>query len=225
VPAGYAALFRGRTALLRSHRGWDPGALDVARSLSRSLAAPLVSATTTRLLVDLNRSPHNRAIFSAHTRDLSNDARAALIEHVHEPHWERVRRALDDALAAAGPPVVHVAVHSFTPRLDGRVRDFELGLLYDPARGIERRFALAWRSALRARAPSIRVRLNAPYRGNADGLTTAMRRERGGCSDASYVGLELELNQRIVRTQGQRRALTRILAPSLREVLDQRGSR
>jgi predicted N-formylglutamate amidohydrolase len=216
VPARYAPLFRGHGALLRSHRGWDPGALEIARALARSLEAPLVAATTTRLLVDLNRSPHNRAIFSELTRGLSAADRATLIDQIHAPHWDRVRRALD----GAEKPVLHVAVHSFTPRLEGQVRDFEIGLLYDPARAVERGWAKRWRASLREHAPRLRVRLNAPYRGNADGLTTSLRRERGARHEASYAGIELEMNQAALRTAAQRRGLSKLLARSLKELFD-----
>jgi predicted N-formylglutamate amidohydrolase len=67
VPPPYRALFRGRERLLASHRGWDPGALTAARELARVLRAPLIFSRVTRLLIDLNRSPGHRALFSAVT--------------------------------------------------------------------------------------------------------------------------------------------------------------
>src|SRR4051812_10725462 len=42
---------------LECHIAWDPGALGVARALSRQLDAPLISATVSRLVLDLNRDP------------------------------------------------------------------------------------------------------------------------------------------------------------------------
>jgi len=48
-------MFRARRRLLDSHRGHDPGALAMARSLARSLDATLLAATVSRLLVALNR--------------------------------------------------------------------------------------------------------------------------------------------------------------------------
>jgi predicted N-formylglutamate amidohydrolase len=103
-------------------------------------------------------------------------------------------------------------VHSFTPVLDGQIRDFELGLLYDPARSAEARFAAAFKGALQRDSPGIRVRRNAPYRGNADGLTTAMRKER---SERKYLGIELELNQRAISTGAQRAKLVEALSRAL----------
>jgi len=56
IPASYRQLFRGQRALLDSHRGYDPGALVMATTLAGTFRAPLVASTTSRLLIDLNRS-------------------------------------------------------------------------------------------------------------------------------------------------------------------------
>ena len=56
------------------------------------------------------------------------------------------------------------------------------------------------------------MRRNAPYRGNADGLTTALRRELPA---SRYEGIELELNQRLIASAAQRRALAAALAALL----------
>jgi predicted N-formylglutamate amidohydrolase len=83
-------------------------------------------------------------------------------------------------------------VHSFTPVLDGRVRDVDVGFLYDPSRTPERDFVTAWIAALRERDPTLRLRRNQPYRGTSDGLTTSLRQR----FDATrYLGIELEISQ------------------------------
>ncbi|MEZ4217582.1 MAG: N-formylglutamate amidohydrolase [Myxococcota bacterium] len=217
VPRAYAAALRIPDAVLASHRGFDAGALDAARALSRALAAPLVAATTTRLLVDLNRSPHNPRAFSPFARRLPREVREALLRDVHAPHWARVRAALD-AAAERAPSVVHVAVHSFTPVLGGDERRFDVGLLYDPRRAPELRFARRLQAALRHVLPGLRVRRNAPYRGVADGLATAMRRERPA---RRYVGLELELCQAWLARDPKRRLLVKAVELALRSVLAQ----
>lgn len=199
VPAEYRGLFRGHAALLRSHRGWDPGSLDLARELAAELGAPLLAATTTRLLVDLNRSPHNPRVFSELTRVLSRDERAALLVRYHRPHWDAARGTVERALAGGGR-VLHLGIHSFTPVLRGTVRRPELALLYDPARGPERGLAAAWASALRRRSPERVVARNDPYRGSSDGLTTALRRSY---APRGYVGIEIEVNQKHLGAGGR----------------------
>ncbi len=211
VPPAWRSLFADQRTLLASHRGWDPGALPVARALSRATASPLISATTTRLFVDLNRSPHNPAVFSEFTRPLPRAVREDLLAQFHRAHWDRVRAAL----GAGGRPVVHVAVHSFTPVWQGETRRVGIGLLYDPRRAAERAFAIGWQRLLALRLPDIEIRRNAPYRGDADGLATGLRRE---FAEERYAGLELELNQRLVATAGARRALTLVLRDTLREM-------
>ena len=48
IPAPYRDLFHARQTLLDSHRGYDPGALIMARVLATAFAAPLVASTVSR---------------------------------------------------------------------------------------------------------------------------------------------------------------------------------
>ena len=187
LPGAYLALLAG--APLRTHEGHDLGALAFARTLAAALDAPLLAQRTTRLLVDANRSETNRAVFSRYTHSLPRAARERLLARRHRPHREAVRTACEAAREAHGV-VVHVAVHSFTPVLEGRMREVDIGVLYDPARDAERRIAGAWVEALKRRT-DLRVRRNQPYRGATDGLPTALRRALG----EGYAGFELELSQ------------------------------
>jgi predicted N-formylglutamate amidohydrolase len=190
VPGRFRHLFAGKQAVLASHRGWDPGALALARLLARDLGAPLLFAATTRLLADPNRSARHPALFSEFTRLLPWSERNTMLDMVWQPHRQAVQQAAADLLAGSGR-VLHLAIHSFTPVLNGQERRMDLGLLYDPARTREARLAVAWQAILREESPGLRVRRNAPYRGAADGLTTFLRRSLG----PEYLGLELEANQ------------------------------
>jgi predicted N-formylglutamate amidohydrolase len=55
VPRRWRGLFEGAEEVLASHRGWDPGAFDLARRLARLLDVPLIAHHITRLLMDVNR--------------------------------------------------------------------------------------------------------------------------------------------------------------------------
>jgi predicted N-formylglutamate amidohydrolase len=203
VPRPYRDLFRHAGPLLESHRGWDPGSLDLARRIADRLDAPLVSSTVTRLLVDLNRSAHNPRVFSEITRRLDRPDRHELLRRWHRPHWGAAERAVADALAGADR-VVHLAIHTFTPELGGVVRRPDIALLYDPRRDGERGLAARWVRLLRERvrqgARDRVVARNDPYRGTADGLTTALRRVH---PDPAYVGIEIEVNQRHLGAGGR----------------------
>ena len=99
VPADYAAVFAGQQPLLHSHRGWDPGALQLARQLADAFVAPLYASTTTRLLIDLNRSMGHRQLFSAATRVLSKaDQEKIVVRHYCSP--TPMRRAISLSTAS-----------------------------------------------------------------------------------------------------------------------------
>jgi predicted N-formylglutamate amidohydrolase len=215
VPRAYAPLFAGAGRVLASHRGWDKGALALARVLAKRTSAPLFAAETTRLLVDLNRADDNPAVFSRFTRELPDELRDALIEDWHRPHRQRVIAAIE-RLVARRRSVLHVAVHSFTPVMNGVVRNADIGLLYDPGRVRERGIARAWKAALREATPSLRVRSNYPYGGVSDGLTRALRRR---VVDRDYAGIELEVNQRLVGDRRRFAGLCDAIAASLLQVV------
>jgi predicted N-formylglutamate amidohydrolase len=221
VPTEYAELFRGREAMLDSHRGWDPGTRSLGHALSHGLGGRLVESDVTRLLVDLNRSPRNPRVFSELTRSLPRAERSDLLQRYHRPHWDRARAAISAALTDAGR-VLHLAVHSFTPVLDGRPRRPDIALLYDPGRDTERSFAARWKDGLTSVSEAV-IGRNDPYRGSADGLTTALRH---AYPPDRYVGIEVEVNQRHVGSDGAFPAwVSSVLLASLSCVLDLRTTR
>jgi predicted N-formylglutamate amidohydrolase len=217
VPARYRTVLRGAARALGTHRGWDAGALELARALARRTAAPLFAARATRLLVDANRSRTNPDLFSEWSRALPEDERERALALYWAPHREAVEQAVRAALRSGGS-VVHVSAHSFTPRWKGRVRDVDVGLLYDPARSVERELVDRWLGALRARRPELRLRRNRPYLGTSDGLTTALREH---LDPRRYAGIEVEVSQRITLGAPQRwRRLRDDLSLALVEALD-----
>jgi predicted N-formylglutamate amidohydrolase len=220
VPKEHAPLFVGHEKLLPTHRGWDPGALLLAREMARRFSAPLYFETTTRLLVDLNRSVGTPDLHSEATRHLSLPERRRILERYYHPHRRRVDAAMA-ALVARRDRVVHIASHSFTPELHGHVRTADIGLLYDPGRPGEVAFCTAWLEALRQADPSLRLRRNYPYLGKSDGVAQALRRQHG---PRRYVGIELEVNQRYVEQDGPAwPKLRRTLIETLASVLQLRG--
>lgn len=216
VPAAYRPCFQGHDAVLASHRGHDPGALAMAHDLAAALHVPLFSARTTRLLVDLNRSPQHPRLFSEFSRPLAADERRRILQRYYLPYRRRAERWIATAIAEGGR-VVHISSHSFTPILDGELRNADVGLLYDPARPAEVALCRAWLAALRRRTPGLRVRRNYPYTGTSDGFTAYLRRRFAA---ECYAGIELEINQAIVTGPRTRwRHLRADLVATLREIL------
>jgi len=197
VPASCAAIFSGMEAVLDSHRGWDPGALELGVQMADALGARLHAATTTRLLVDLNRSIGHRQLFSEATRALPVIDRDQLLDLYYRPH----RASIEDDIArhvAHGRRVIHIASHSFTPVLEGVERTADIGWLYDPRRPAEVAFAGQWMHAM-AQADALRLRRNYPYHGRNDGLTALLRKRH---ANDAYAGIELEVNQQFFLAGG-----------------------
>jgi len=192
VPAPWGGAFLGHEALLETHRGYDIGIFPFAERLAAQRGVPLNACRVTRLLVDANRSPHNRTLFSEFSRALPAAERRSLLERHYHPYRLAVARQVDQALSG-GSAVLHLSLHSFTPNLRGVERNADVGLLYDPGVPAENRLCRRWQQLLRETGRSWRVRRNYPYRGAADSLVTWLRRH---CrQQGAYLGIELEINQ------------------------------
>jgi predicted N-formylglutamate amidohydrolase len=217
IPPQYWPLFKKHRELLKTHRGYDPGALAMARDFAKAFDAELVYSTTSRLLVELNRSPRHPQVLSVATRGLPPDERERLLARYYWPYrnWVEAQVA---AAVEAGTAVVHVSSHSFTPKLDGEVRRADIGLLYDPARARERELCLAWQDEIRRADADLTVRRNYPYRGTGDGLTAHLRRLH---ADRHYAGIELEVNQKhTLGGESAWRGLRRLLVTTLARALE-----
>ncbi|MFA0964811.1 N-formylglutamate amidohydrolase [Roseivirga sp. BDSF3-8] len=190
VPAAYQKLFSQCDNLLQSHRGWDPGALPVAQELSRLIDAKLFTYSYTRLLIEPNRSIHHKNLFSHLSKELPKPRKQDLIDNYYLPYRFKVEKAIEAALPSA--IVWHFSIHSFTPELNGQVRNTDIGLLYDPSSNLEKEICLEVKNQLLHHSP-YRVRLNYPYLGKADGFTTYLRRR----FPVNYAGVEIEINQNL----------------------------
>lgn len=193
VPDAYKEIFQGHKDLLNSHKGYDLGALELYNVLL-PLASKGFYDETTRLLIELNRSLHHPKLFSSITRQLGDEDRSAIIKLHYEPYRDQVEHLVQD-FVMAGRQVLHIAVHTFTPVMDGEERDADIGMLYDPKRKSEQAFCKLWKQELQKQNESLLVRYNYPYLGIADGFTTYLRRKFKG---DEYIGIELEVNQKFV---------------------------
>ncbi len=203
-------------AVLEGHRGWDPGALEVLEELKKVGAKAIFVHQLSRLLIELNRSLSHRKLFSDYCRKLSQRDRQLLIDTVYVPYRDRVELAIGN-LYNAGACVWHISVHSFTPVLDNVEREAEIGLLYDPSRACERRFAASWQGLLKDRLDEeYRVRMNYPYKGISDGFVTALRKIFPG---DHYMGLELEVNQGLRDNKKQWQEIKSVLRETLSQLL------
>lgn len=215
VPPRYADLFRGHERRLRTHQGFDPGALSTGHLLSRRFDAPFFYSTTTRLLVDLNRTARASTRFSNITRPLPEEERDRILREHYQSHWDRVWREVERGRKRAGL-VIHIASHSFTPVWKGKMRHCDVGILFDPRRSPVAELARAWQLQLQRDQPDAIVRRNYPYRGWTDAMTTEFSRRLPA---SEYIGIELEVNQGLLKSRQRWPRLQRAIVDSLAEIL------
>ena len=205
------------TDVLETHRAYDIGALAVFRKLVK-FAKPefYCEGKFSRLFVDLNRTITNKSAFSEYYEAIEADDKrsantAAKMKVQATAYWTEYREKIENFVAknigsdskvagnksagkksAESAAIVHLGIHSFTPALNGKVRNTDIGILYDPARPLERAYAQVIKAEIKRLYPKMKVRFNYPYKGSSDGLTTALRKKFG----QRYVGIEIEINQK-----------------------------
>lgn len=189
--------------VLKTHRAYDIGAIQVFRKLVK-FAKPefFCEGKFSRLFVDLNRTITNKSAFSDYLRNNENakaeaatywnEYRAAIEKFVASSLSSPKRTASKTRVAKSEPEIVHLGIHSFTPVLNGKVRNTDIGILYDPTRPQERAYANVIKAEIKRLYPAMKVRFNYPYKGTSDGLTTTLRKKFG----PGYVGIEIEINQK-----------------------------
>ena len=120
------------------HIGWDIGIAGVMRALSAQLDAWAIEQVYSRLVIDCNRplaSPTLMPAVSDGTTVAANmaiaaEARQARINAIHAPYHAAIASELDRR-DAAGQRAVLILLHSFTPVMNGFVRPWHCGVLYN----------------------------------------------------------------------------------------------
>ncbi len=192
----------------RAHVAWDPGAKAVAAGLAERLGAPLVAATVSRLVYDINRPPEapdaipeTSEVFEIPgNRGLSAAQKAARAARIHAPFHAALARLL-----AAAPEAALVTMHSFTPVWFGKPRAVELGILHDA----DPRLA----DAVLAAAPhGIDARRNEPY-GPEHGVTHTLRLH---AIPEGRPNVMIEIRNDLIADEAGQRRFADLLAAALR---------
>lgn len=211
VPQEYFPLFYPYQPLLSTHRGVDLGALEIAKHLQHMIPCVLIQATTTRLLIDCNRSLNNPACFSEITKPLNSAEKQKIINNYYVPYREDVIHHIK-TYTHQGLQVLHLSIHSFTSIMENTIRNADISFLYDPQRPPEKMFAKQWQHKIKQITPEYRIRMNYPYKGTSDGLTSTLRKQ---FSMKEYIGIEVESNQNLVENMQSLNRLKNILSESL----------
>ena len=209
-------------AVLRTHVAWDRGSRELASILAHRLGATQFMGRQTRLVVDLNRNRGSRQLIPTKTfgvdipgnKKLTRKDREDRIEKFWVPYREAVEAAVQQAIDRGGE-CLHISVHTFVPKPNGKERPAEIGIVLDPSRRRERKFA----EALKARLEDVllEVRMNYPHKNTPDGLIAHLR---GTFPKSRYLGIELEVNQDVIGSNRNLWRTGRVLTEALAEVVE-----
>lgn len=172
-----------------SHVAWDIGAARVAVLVAEALGCPAVLAGISRLVIDCNRQPGDPSSIPARTcgvRVPGNDAvdEAEADNRARSWFWP-YHTEIGDRIAHLwrnGRPPAVVAIHSFTPCIQGQMpRRWHVGVLWnrDP------RMAVPVLAALRARGDLV-VGDNQPYSGREINYTLDTHAGAAGLPNLSF---------------------------------------
>ncbi|WP_413205515.1 N-formylglutamate amidohydrolase [Rhodospirillum sp. A1_3_36] len=215
IPPEFGSLGLADDALT-SHIAWDPGARDLAVTLSEILDATLVAARVSRLVYDVNRPPESDSAMPAVSEawhipgnaTLGPTERAERVERVYRPFQTCLQETLDHR-ARDGRPVVLVTIHSFTPVYNGVPRQVQVGVLHDSDTRLADGFLAHGETG------GFDVRRNEPY-APVDGVTHTLR-EHG--ISRGLLNMMIEIRNDLLTTPGDRSTMAAWLAEGLRSAL------
>lgn len=194
---------------LERHIAWDPGALELARRLSDLLDAPLVHATVSRLVLDVNRDPthHGSVVTRSEDTDIpgnhaiSAEDRARRVQSIYEPYHHALAGVIEQSVARNPTPQI-VSIHSFTPIYRKEQRPWHIGVLS----GDDKRLAQPLLELLRADG-EFHVGDNQPY-APTDGVYHTLERH---CASRNLRSVLLELrSDTISADEGSRQWASRL---------------
>lgn len=182
------------------HRVYDWGARHVARKLAEKLHAPIYEGKITRLAIDLNRSIDHPELFSETVKAQSETLKARLIARYYFPFRSKVEKRIEEWIEHRFN-VVHLSIHSFTPRLNGNLRAVDFGVLFDETRAFESALSREIFSYHSNKYDFLSTKSNTPYQGIDDGHATALRK----VFPENYAGIEIEYSQSLdLKRQSER---------------------
>jgi len=195
IPNKYQHLFNKVKKVLNSHRGYDFGAYKLFNKLSPQSDFSKYTQIS-RLLIDCNRSLGNKNLYSENTKFLPKELKDEIYQNYYFPYRTKVENFINTNIEKE--KIIHLSVHTFIPVLNGKIRNADVGILYDPKSIKEKFLAKKIKCAIRSFSPNLKIRYNYPYLGISDGFTTYLRNKY---SYIKYKGIELEVNQKLFKNK------------------------
>ena len=200
------------------HIAWDVGARGLALALGAALDSPVILSCFSRLVIDPNRGEEDPTLVmrlydgtiipaNCHADAVEVERRLALL---HRPYHDALAR-----LAARRQDTVLLAVHSFTPQLNGRApRPWHVGVLHSP---LDDRLSRAILARLGG-AEGLCVGDNEPYNGHLPGDAV----DRHGLQAGRHNTL-IEVRNDLIADEGAQAEWGARLAPLLVQALEDVG--
>ncbi len=149
----------------KRHIAWDIGAAEVAIILAARFRLPAVFGGVSRLVIDCNRDPADKASIPTKVdgtqipgnANLKLWDRAERMSRWFQPYHNAVEEMMTAALASTKDPVL-LSVHSMTPQLNGEARPWPIALSSHE----DRRLTTPMLAALRKRS-DLPIGDNQPY--------------------------------------------------------------
>lgn len=216
VPIALASL--GVSAAdLDCHIGVDIGAAALTRELAGLLRVPAVLSGYSRLVVDCNRHLDDPSAFPETSDGVAIPANRALDAEERRTRTDALywpyHAAIAGCLERLGPLPGLIAIHSFTPRINGLDRPWQVGVLWDE----DARLAAPLLETLRADV-SLCVGDNEPYSGrHPAGYTIDAHAENRGLLHVS-----IEVRQDLLVTREGVCHWAALLSSALRPILASR---
>jgi len=196
------------------HIAYDPGAAGLAEALARHLDGPAILSDFSRLVIDPNRGEDDPTLIMRLSdgtiipanRHVDATETARRLDALYRPYHAALAR-----LAARRPETVIVAIHSFTPVLQGRApRPWHIGVLHSH---LDDRLSRALLARL-ATEPDLCVGDNEPYAGHLPGDSIDRHALQAGRHNTL-----IELRQDLIATAPMQEAWAARLAPLLQAAL------
>ncbi len=190
VPQKYKHLFLDAEPDLNSHKGWDPGALEIAFGLGEYFNVKPFIFPYSRLLIEPNRSLDSKQLFSTYSNILTEIEKEVLINKYYLPYRKKVEDEINNLITRG--PVLHLGIHTFTSFWKGKERTVDIGVLFDPGRFYELKYGNQLTKQLKESQKDLDIKTNEPYLGTDDGFTTYLRSK---FDEKAYMGFEIEVSQ------------------------------
>ncbi|MGD9810226.1 MAG: N-formylglutamate amidohydrolase [Sphingobium sp.] len=195
------------------HIAWDIGIRELGSMLAQAMDAVFIHQRYSRLVIDCNRDPFSPEAIPQISdgskipgnADISNAARHERMSAIHDPYHAAIAAEIERR-ASARHPTVLVALHSFTPRLAGLYRPWDIGVLHNGRRDC---FARVLIDTLR-KDETLKVGDNEPYQMDATDHSIPLH---AFGRELAYA--EVEIRQDLIATPAGLSRWCKILADAL----------